>query len=95
MASTVANVDISIVTERAVEYILAYLNIGRFKLPIRIDNDSIITCSINFDLETAAILKKARILIWDEAMSARKELLEAVDRFFRELFKRTYHLVDS
>ena len=57
-----------------------------FKLPIKIDDDNVVTCGIDFESETAAILRKAKVLIWDEAMSARKELLEAVDRFFRELF---------
>ena len=57
-----------------------------FKLPILIDDDNVVTCGIDFDSEIAAILKEAKMLIWDEAMSARKELIEAVDRFFRELF---------
>ena len=32
------------------------------------------------------MFRKARMLIWDEAMSARKEFIEAVDKFFREPF---------
>jgi hypothetical protein len=57
-----------------------------FKLPILVDDDNIVTCGIDFGSQSAAILKEAKMLIWDEAMSARKELVEAVDRFFRELF---------
>ena len=59
-----------------------------FKLPITIDDDNVVTCGIDFESEAAAIMRKARVLIWDEAMSARKELIEAVDRFFRQLFNK-------
>ena len=57
-----------------------------FKLPIRIDDDGIATCNIDFDSEIAKLLRKAKMLVWDEAMSARRELIEAVEKFFRELF---------
>ena len=57
-----------------------------FHLPIRIDSDGTVCCGIGFDSKTAEMMKKAKLLIWDEALSARKELIEAVDRFFRELF---------
>jgi len=53
-----------------------------FKLPIRIDESNRVRCGIDFNSPLVEMLKKARMLVWDEAMSARKELVEAVIKFF-------------
>eukprot|EP00980_Cylindrotheca_fusiformis_P001154 scaffold319_cov97-Cylindrotheca_fusiformis.AAC.14 len=57
---------------------------SRFKLPIRVKPHQT-KCSIQFNSKDAEELRIARVLIWDEIFGARKELIDAVDKFFREL----------
>eukprot|EP00980_Cylindrotheca_fusiformis_P006343 scaffold1356_cov123-Cylindrotheca_fusiformis.AAC.24 len=57
---------------------------SRFKLPLEIKPHQT-KCSISFNSKEARQLRLAKVLIWDEIFSARKELIDAVDTFFREL----------
>eukprot|EP00980_Cylindrotheca_fusiformis_P026460 scaffold16189_cov125-Cylindrotheca_fusiformis.AAC.16 len=57
---------------------------SKFKLPITIKPHET-KCSISFNSKEAKQLRLARVLIWDEIFGARKELIDAVDKFFREL----------
>eukprot|EP00980_Cylindrotheca_fusiformis_P017430 scaffold5420_cov77-Cylindrotheca_fusiformis.AAC.4 len=57
---------------------------SKFKLPINIRPYET-KCSISFNSKEAQQLRLARVLIWDEIFGARKELIDAVDKFFREL----------
>ena len=84
--SNVASIQVSTTAMSAQLLLDAFTAHSTFRLPIRIDDDGTVHCAIEFDSKTATIMAKAKLLIWDEALSARKGLIEAVDKFFRELF---------
>jgi hypothetical protein len=57
---------------------------SRFGLPVPMPRDSV-TSSIKAQSGRAALLKEARLILWDEAPMAPKEALEAVDVLLRDL----------
>ena len=56
---------------------------SRFRIPIDIHETS--SCSISSNSREASILRRAKIVIWDEAPMSNKFCIEAVDRLFRDL----------
>ena len=57
---------------------------SRFGLPVPMPRDAV-TSSITAQSSRAEVLRRARILVWDEAPMAPKEALEAVDKLLRDL----------
>nr|GEU29535.1 ATP-dependent DNA helicase PIF1-like [Tanacetum cinerariifolium] len=60
---------------------------SRFNIPINIDEMS--TCSICLQSDLGALLKKCKIIIWDEAPMTNKLCFEALDRTLRYVLCRT------
>ena len=58
---------------------------SRFKIPIKITETS--TLNISYNSELAELIRKTKLIIWDEAPMAHKFAFEAVDRTFRDLTK--------
>ena len=83
--TNVASIQVSTTAMSAQLLEDAFTAHSTFKLPLQIDDDGTVRCAIEFDTKTARIMAKAKLLIWDEALSARKGLIQAVDKFFREL----------
>ncbi|XP_043687645.1 ATP-dependent DNA helicase PIF1-like [Telopea speciosissima] len=50
----------------------------RFKIPININDSSI--CSVSKQSATAELIRKAKLIIWDEAPMAKCQAIEVVDR---------------
>jgi hypothetical protein len=57
---------------------------SRFKIPIRVDEDS--TCAVEMNSHLAELLRQADLIIWDEIVMSHKHAVEAVDRTIRGLF---------
>nr|GEV99452.1 hypothetical protein [Tanacetum cinerariifolium] len=60
---------------------------SRFYIPINIDETS--TCSICPQSDLGALLKKCKLIIWDEAPMTNKLCFEALDRTLRDVRCRT------
>ncbi|XP_042755612.2 uncharacterized protein LOC111907183 [Lactuca sativa] len=60
---------------------------SRFIIPLVLTKVSI--CSIPPDCELASLLRKASLIIWDEAPMIHKHAFEALDRTLKDIFK--YH----
>ncbi|XP_059669340.1 uncharacterized protein LOC132314497 [Cornus florida] len=56
---------------------------SRFKIPIIADEST--TCNISKQSSTAELLRKAKLIIWDEAPMAKRYAIEAVDRTLQDL----------
>nr|XP_043633509.1 uncharacterized protein LOC122604703 [Erigeron canadensis] len=56
---------------------------SRFAIPINLNEDSF--CSITPDSDLAALLRKARLIIWDEAPMMHRHCFEALDRTLRDI----------
>ena len=59
---------------------------SRFHIPINIDETS--TCSISAQSDLGAMLKKCKLIIWDEAPMTNKLCFEALDRSLRDILRR-------
>ncbi|GJR83724.1 uncharacterized protein Tco_0154509, partial [Tanacetum coccineum] len=62
---------------------------SRFHIPINIDDTS--TCSICPQSDLAALLKKCKLIIWDEAPMTNKLCFEALDRSLRDILRTSRH----
>ena len=56
-----------------------------FKIPIKLKENS--TCSIGHRSALARLIKRTKLIIWDEASMIRSDALKAVDRTFRDLMR--------
>nr|XP_043611614.1 ATP-dependent DNA helicase PIF1-like [Erigeron canadensis] len=61
---------------------------SRFVIPINIFENSI--CSIEPNSELGALIKKTKLIIWDEAPMIHKHCFEALDRKMRDILRSTY-----
>ena len=59
-----------------------------FRLPIPVPLDRC-TCNIKMQSITAELLRDASVIVWDEAPTASKVILQAVDEFLQELLECT------
>ncbi|GJU80560.1 ATP-dependent DNA helicase PIF1-like protein [Tanacetum coccineum] len=59
---------------------------SRFHIPINVDETS--TCSISAQSDLGALLKKCKLIIWDEAPMENKLCFEALDRSFRDILRK-------
>ncbi|XP_071698423.1 ATP-dependent DNA helicase RRM3-like isoform X2 [Rutidosis leptorrhynchoides] len=58
---------------------------SRFSIPINVLEDSV--CSIQPDSDLAALLNKAKLIIWDEAPMMHRHCFEAFDRIMRDIIR--------
>jgi hypothetical protein len=58
---------------------------SRFKIPIDLHNES--TCNITQQMKVAELVRKADLIIWDEALMMHHRAFEAVDRTLRDLMQ--------
>nr|GEY14846.1 hypothetical protein [Tanacetum cinerariifolium] len=58
---------------------------SRFAIPINIHEESF--CSINPNSDLAALIKKAKLIIWDETPMIHKHCFEALDRTLRDILR--------
>ncbi|XP_076918648.1 uncharacterized protein LOC143579149 [Bidens hawaiensis] len=56
---------------------------SRFKIPINLNNNSM--CKINHQSGTAELIRLAKLIIWDEASMAKRQVIEAVDRTLQDI----------
>uniref|UniRef100_H3G658 ATP-dependent DNA helicase n=1 Tax=Phytophthora ramorum TaxID=164328 RepID=H3G658_PHYRM len=54
-----------------------------FKIPLKIDGES--TCNINKRSQVTELMRKASLIVWDEAPMAHRHAFEAVDRTLRDV----------
>lgn len=67
---------------------------SRFKIPINIDEHS--TCSTNPQSDLAALVRKCKLIIWDEARMTNKYCFEALDKSLRDILpKPKYDKMDT
>ncbi|WVZ79210.1 hypothetical protein U9M48_026816 [Paspalum notatum var. saurae] len=59
---------------------------SRFKIPLTIDDGAV--CSFTKQSGTAKLLKKASLLIWDEASMTKRQAVEALDNSLRDIMDR-------
>nr|GEV64161.1 hypothetical protein [Tanacetum cinerariifolium] len=59
---------------------------SRFHIPISIDETS--TCSRSAQSDLGALLKRCKLIIWDEAPTANKYYFEALDRSLRDILRK-------
>ncbi|GKB87400.1 ATP-dependent DNA helicase PIF1-like protein [Tanacetum coccineum] len=62
---------------------------SRFHIPINIDETS--HCSISSQSVIVALLKRCKIIIWDEAPMANKLCFEALDRSLRDILRKNMY----
>lgn len=58
---------------------------SRFKIPLKLDDSS--TCSISMNSDIAELLKQTKLIIWDEALMQHRFAFEAIDRSLRDIMK--------
>ncbi len=58
---------------------------SRFKIPIDLHDES--TCNITQQMKVAELVRKADLIIWDEAPMMHRQAFEAVDRTLRDLMQ--------
>ncbi len=56
---------------------------SRFKIPIDLHNE--LTCNITQHMKVAELVRKADLIIWDEASMMHRRAFEVVDRTLRDL----------
>ena len=56
---------------------------SRFKIPLKITQTS--TCNIDKDSKTADLIRRTKLIVWDECPMMRRECFEAVDRTLRDI----------
>jgi PIF1-like helicase len=56
---------------------------SRFKIPLDIQEDSI--CSINAQTSLADLIRRTKLIVWDEAPAQHRYCFEAVDRTFKDI----------
>ena len=56
---------------------------SRFKIPLNLDTNSV--CNIKKQSGTAQLLRDVKIIIWDEASMAKRQVVEAFDRTMQDI----------
>jgi len=56
---------------------------SRFKIPIKIESDSL--CSIKKQSDLAELIRQAKVILWDEAPMQHRYVVEAVERTLRDI----------
>ncbi|GKE18153.1 ATP-dependent DNA helicase PIF1-like protein, partial [Tanacetum coccineum] len=58
---------------------------SRFAIPINVNEDS--TCCINIESDLAGLIRKTKLIIWDEAPMVNKHCFEALDRTLKDIMR--------
>ncbi len=58
---------------------------SRFKIPIDLHDES--TCNITQQMKVAELVRKADLIIWDEALMMHRQTFEVVDRTLCDLMQ--------
>lgn len=58
---------------------------SQFGIPLQVNDES--TCNIKQGSPLSHLIRKTRLIIWDEAPMVQKQCFEAVDRTFRDLLR--------
>ena len=58
---------------------------SRFKFPIKADKDT--TCNVSKGSGLAKLIKKCKVIVWDEAPMSDSVLVEALDRLLKDLMQ--------
>ncbi len=58
---------------------------SRFKIPIDLHDE--LTCNITEQMKVAELVRKADLIIWDEAPMMHRRVFEAIDRTLRDLMQ--------
>ncbi|GKB00078.1 ATP-dependent DNA helicase PIF1-like protein, partial [Tanacetum coccineum] len=58
---------------------------SRFAIPINVNEDS--TCCINIESDLAGLIRKTKLIIWDEAPMVHKHCFEALDRTLKDIMR--------
>ena len=66
---------------------------SRFKIPIDVNKDS--TCYVSHRSDLAQLLKRTRLIVWDEAPMMHRFAFEAVDRTLKDLMKAVDSVLES
>jgi hypothetical protein len=56
---------------------------SRFKIPIKLDDNSV--CNFTKQSGTAALLREASLIIWDEVVMTRRQATETLDRSLQDI----------
>jgi PIF1-like helicase len=56
---------------------------SRFKIPLQLDNNSM--CGIKKQCGVAKLLRRARLIIWDETSMTKRQATEALNRTMRDI----------
>jgi hypothetical protein len=56
-----------------------------FKIPIDLHDE--LTCNITQQMKAATLVRKADLIIWDEALMMHRQAFEAVDQILRDLMQ--------
>jgi len=56
---------------------------SRFKIPIKLEDNSV--CNFTKQIGTAALLREASLIIWDEVAMTRRQAVETLDRSLRDI----------
>lgn len=57
----------------------------RFKIPLKLDEDS--SCSIHHNSDIAELIKQTKLIIWDEAPMQNRSAFECLDRSLRDIMR--------
>jgi len=58
---------------------------SRFKIPIDLHDES--TCNITQQMKVAELVRKANLIIWDEALMMHRRTFEVIDQTLRDLMQ--------
>nr|GEY73331.1 uncharacterized protein [Tanacetum cinerariifolium] len=58
---------------------------SRFAIPINVNKDS--KCCINIESDLAGLIRKTKLIIWDEAPMVHKHCFEALDRTLKDIMR--------
>ncbi|XP_076940459.1 uncharacterized protein LOC143609646 [Bidens hawaiensis] len=56
---------------------------SRFKIPLKVDSNSM--CGLTTQSGSAKLIRAAKIIIWDEALMAKRQAIEAVDQTLQDI----------
>ncbi|GBP66695.1 hypothetical protein EVAR_79050_1 [Eumeta japonica] len=65
-----------------------------FKLPLNIQNNPDAVCNIKKQSSMATVLKRCKLIIWDECTMAHKHSLEALNRTLKDIKTVTNYLAE-
>jgi hypothetical protein len=62
---------------------------SRFRIPIKIDNNTM--CSFTKQSDTAELLRRAALVIWDEVAMTKRQVVETLDKTLQDIMGCNQH----